>query len=204
MATVKRIHKSAKIESVPAKRPSKSTKLNRSKYRVTGCTANKSIDNQNKLRSDFLTMNDDCIIAILNHLEVKDLPSIANTSIRMQTLARMAFSSKFRNQRVVLVETEETVEDCLRNFGSQIHSICLKRPSDIPSRQGDGSSISLILIKHCPLLTDLKLHNYNFGTGFCDEVEAMMARLRHICLSSEVFEVSICRSPVGVAPINNN
>lgn len=201
MQIVKRKRKSSKIESVPAKRTLKSTKLIRKNHKTADSIVNQSIQH----RSDLLIMNDDCIIEILNHLELKDLSSMANTCCRLRILARMAFSSKYRSKQVTLEESENTVEDCLRNFGSQMQSIYFKRPSNIPSRIGDGSHILRLLIKYCPLLTRLEVHHYNFASGFSDEMQTMLSHLRHFRLSTELIPVESYTQVhrAEAAPVNN-
>lgn len=121
-----------------------------------------SIDDHIQHRASLLSMSNDCIFEVLTYLQLKDLSSVANACSRLQTLAQMTFSSEYRGRVVRLEESEETVEDCLRNFGSQIQSIYLERPSDIAPRETDGNAIVSLVVTYCRSLTHLEVRNYNF------------------------------------------
>lgn len=69
----------------------------------------------------FLSLNDECINKILKNLEWKDLCKIANMCSRLRELARKVFSSIYDGTAFTLMESGETIEDLVRNFGSTMH-----------------------------------------------------------------------------------
>lgn len=114
-------------------------------------------------RPSLLALNDDCILEIFKNLELKDLCSASNTCSRIRGLAQMEFASRYKDKTFTLLENDEKVADYLRNFGSQIHSIELKRPMEIPSHTVLGDTYILhLLAEYCGSLSKLKLFSYEF------------------------------------------
>lgn len=174
----------------------KNTSSNRKNRQAATKIVEKSTDGRIEQQCEFQTMNDYCIIEIFKNLELKDLSAAANTCSRLQTLAQMAFSSKYRDQRVNLEESEEILEDCLRNFGSQMQSVRIQRPREIRFRDGGGIQVLSLLLKYCDSLKHLEVHDYSFLPGVNEEVKAMLSRTRFFCLSNcgMTYMSSECRS----------
>lgn len=132
-------------------------------HTISGSIVTVSPPNSIQEQPSFQLLNDDCILAILKHLELADLCSVASTCLRMRELAQMDFTSKYKNGALTLEECDKSVANYLRNFGSQLNSLQLSRPRDPPSHTMlDGTYILHLLAEHCSSLTDLSFYNYAF------------------------------------------
>lgn len=139
-------------------------------------------------RPSLLSLNDDCILEIFKNLELKDLCSASNTNSRARGLAQTDFASRYKDKVFTLLENDEKVADYLRNFGSQIHSIELKRPMEIPSHDVLGDTYILhLLTEYCGSLSKLKLFRYEFNhrsDSNTKQLHPLFSRLKTLTVTS--------------------
>lgn len=132
-------------------------------HTISGSIVTVSPADSTQERPSLQSLNDDCILAILKYLELTDLCSAASTCSRIRELAQMDFTSKYKDKVLTLGESDKSVANYLRNFGSQLNSLLLTRPSDLPPRDALGGAYILqLLAENCSSLTDLTLNGYAF------------------------------------------
>lgn len=129
----------------------------RKQHIIAGSIVHVSIADEIREQTTLLSLNDDCFLEIFKQLELKDLCAISNVCLRLRGLAQTDFSSKYKDKVFTLRESDdEIVADCLRNFGSQIQSLQLKRLKFRPSY------VLHLVSKYCDSLIRLELYWYVF------------------------------------------
>lgn len=95
----------------------------------------------------------DCLIDILILLDIKDLTAIADCSRNFRSLARRAFSLKYRN---VFNMDENTTPRALRKFGDLIRFIRMKEYYILDEKK-------VLLISECaPNLVAMRFNQYDW------------------------------------------
>lgn len=166
----------------------------RSQHTIAGHVVHVSIAHQvQEKHCNFLSMDDECIGRILEYLERKDLCSMADMCSRLRKLSRKRFSSIYDGQVLEWVQTGESIEDCLRNFGSLITSIRLERSSKL--NHYDVSHILGLLQKNCSRLISLEanLCFYNKDEP-AENLVDLFSRLQQVKLTK-------CAIPYGLTKI---
>lgn len=131
---------------------------------------------------NLLSMPDDCVRDIMHRLELKDLCSVAGASQRLRTLAKAVFRPKGKNLRL-RVKSVQDVQECLRSFGPEIQSICIKLSDEL--QKSHHNSVLNVLVQHCGgTLTTLRIHNFTFemNSAIIAESRPLLAGLKKIIL----------------------
>lgn len=156
--------------------------------------------------TDSICLFSQLVIDILQHLDWKDLSSVADLCPRLQALAQAVFQSKWTNFQMMASSAEEA-ERGLRHFGAHIESLCL-----IPTnwlQLADFEKILHSLVKNCSdTLSSLEIHHFMFDCDqkIIDFCEPLFCHLRKLILKdcvmfigwleicSELTEFSLIRS----------
>lgn len=134
---------------------------------------------------NLLGINDDCLLGIMQHLDLKDLCNVASVCDRFKQLAVMVFSSKWKDAAMI-VSSVEDVKVFLRHFGSIAESIRLEATTEF-TENGNCNSILKLLVEYCDsILTRLEMHNFEFVTknGFIWFSRSLFAGLRKLVLKN--------------------
>lgn len=112
---------------------------------------------------NLLTINDDCILEILNNLDCIDLGSVADLS-RLKYTAEKVFLSKWKGAVTLSHDAKQEAYDFLRNLGSQIKSIRLMPNDEHKSKLMHDESIVNLLGEYCSAsLGSLEIHRLDFS-----------------------------------------
>lgn len=132
----------------------------RKQHTIAGSIVNVSIAEQmNRKRFGLLSLNDKLIIGVLQHLDWKDLWSVANTqSQRLKKLTERTFASMYEDRVLCMSESDSTIEDCLRTFGPHIRSLRLSPPLRMGPH--NGAQILYLVQNHCTSLISLELERF--------------------------------------------
>lgn len=117
------------------------------------------------------TLNDNCILYVMDHLPLADLCNTAEVSKRLNELAQLSFRLKYRNLDMKLLATKDTkitteqTRSLFRNFGALITSLHVSRKDfefDQPAQNPfKGLKTLLRLIyKHCNSLQSLTIGHF--------------------------------------------
>lgn len=146
-------------------------------------------------RTEFMDMNDDCLLHIFKKLPPHNLYAIASTCIRLQALARTTFNSKINNQYLDLAMMvkehlpypKNYIDNFLRTFGDLIKEIDFN-VDNMPLRyQLANSEMFISLAAYC-------------GGGRLEKL-----RLINIALSSEqIFKASKLLCGLKTIHLNNS
>lgn len=139
----------------------------------------------------FSTINDDCILHVLEHLSLPDLCSIAEVSVRFKQLAQYVFRVKYMNTELnmnLLCNRTEKItmkqaRSLLYNFGQFIKILHVSRKDfkfDTPfQRPFVGQQKLFHLIgKYCSSLERLTIGHFWFNTDLIKETLPTFARLQ--------------------------
>lgn len=113
---------------------------------------------------DFLSFNDDCILAIMDYLNLKDLCNLASVCNHLQELAIVTFSAKWRDHTFIIDSGDEMFEAYLRNFGSIATAIRLEIAPEFESSVNSSIILSSLMKYRSNALTHLELANFRFET----------------------------------------
>lgn len=131
-----------------------------------------------------LGINDDCLLEIMRHLELKDLCSAAGVCDRFNELAKMVFSAKWKDATWI-VDSVDEAHDYLCNFGRITKSIRMKLTTEL-KKAGNCSNILDLMVKYCShTITHLELHNFIFETNntIIWQSRAIFVKLKKIILT---------------------
>lgn len=70
--------------------------------------------------SSLLSLNDDCLLAIMQYMRAQDLAELAQCSKRLRSLAAQEYGHRYRNGYDFATKTNQTI---LRLFGHEIKSL---------------------------------------------------------------------------------
>lgn len=137
--------------------------------------------NRRDQKSYFAELNDDCVTAVLRLLDLKDMSSFANTCTRFRGLARAEFANRYKDETIVLQNTNRFMLDIIRNFGSQLKDMTLYAIPESTHRS-DFSLLTLVAI-YCVSLKVLHLRSFKFlQTSNCRQIVRFAGRLRKLVL----------------------
>lgn len=159
--------------------------------------------------SNFLTLNDDCLMSVFDFLNLDDLCAVADVCSRFQQNARTLFSySKLKDSYKIsycicggryLPETIMRTEKVLRNFGAFITSIDVEvwhHYCVIP--QNYHISFARLLNRYCSgtVLHELVIQRYAISDGIALLLQPVLPTLRKL----EILECLLAKSFVQMLP----
>lgn len=155
-------------------------------------------------------MPDDCILEVMNHLELKDLYNLASTCKRFKGLAQQTFKSKWKNPSLIIDRHSlEYANDFLRTFGPVAKSLRLTLNDGANTSHSCGSILSA-LVQYCGgIITRLELHNFMFGNSdqSITKSRPLLVRLKKVILHNCTVSVKWfiqCRNLTELDLVNNN
>lgn len=110
---------------------------------------------------DFMHLNDDCIFEIFNHLQLNELTAVSSSCSRLKYLAQQHFALKYKNKLCTLSGSGMEIGRCLQTFGSQMTSLCLKRPMERAGHLINDRRFLSLLYGYCDSLLRLELIHFN-------------------------------------------
>lgn len=137
------------------------------------------------------SINNDCMLEILNHLECIDLGSIADVS-ELKKAAQMVFASKWKGMVTLKHDDKQKARDFLHNLGPQIKSICLV-PSDEhkPNQMHDKSVFHLISQYCCGTLRDLAIRCWSYLHETKEISPSLFSGLQKLTLEDCVISIEM-------------
>lgn len=147
---------------------------------------------------NLLTINDDCILEILNDLDCIDLGSVADLS-RLKYMAEKVFLSKWKGAVTLNHDAKQEAYDFLRNLGSQIKSIRLMPLNEHKSKRMHDESIVNLLGEYCSAsLSCLEIHRLDFSFFRTEEIRpTLFSGLQRFILVD-------CVIPIGMLSMCND
>lgn len=158
-------------------------------HTIAGCAVNVTLPVAVAHPPNLIHMPDDCVMDILRHLELKDLCSVASVCQRLNGLAKDVFTLKWKDLHMTITNVPE-LQQFLRTFGTEIHSISIDLSDDLPKSQ--HNSVLNALVQHCSgTLTFLKMRNFTFETNVAiiDESRRFLVGLKRLQLQKCTISV---------------
>lgn len=156
-----------------------------------------------------LDLDDDCLLIILEYMDVVELCDIAETCKRTQKLAQYTFRLKHKrlNLNTIRAITLQKTMRLLRNFGSVITSLNISRKLLSPLETNKASEKLLILIgTHCgENLTELSLKNIRMTVKSMNQMEKVFGSLTSMTFEHFSFnnsDLSALNDKLEVLKIN--
>lgn len=156
---------------------------------------------------NLLSMPDDCVKDIMRQLELRDLCSIAGVCQRFNALAKAVFKPKWKDLRLTVNDVRD-LQECVRCFGAEIQSICLKPSENL--QKSHHNSVLNVLVEHCSgTLTSLEMINFTFemNCAIITESRSLLTGLKkmvlHKCTVSVKWFVE-CRELVELELIDSH
>lgn len=141
--------------------------------------------------ANLLSINNDCILEILNKLECIDLGSVAGLS-GLQEAIQMVFASKWKGNVTFDHGTKSRASDFLQNIGSQIRSIRLVQSDDVHE---NGSEIVRSISQFCSEGTLSNLEIIGWSCGLVDEISpSLLSGLQTLFLQDCVIPSGMLNS----------
>lgn len=148
--------------------------------------------------TNLLSINNDCILEILNKLECIDLGGVAGLS-RLQEAIQMIFASKWKGIVTFDHNTKSRACDFLQNIGPQIRSIRLVQSDDAHDNDSD---IVRSISQYCSVGTLSNLEMLGWSCGLVDDISpSLLSGLQTLFLQDCVIPIGMLDSCKGLTEL---
>lgn len=135
-------------------------------------------------RTEFMDMNDECLLNVFKYLSPHGLNAIASTCTHLRVLARLSFAAEDANKsldlplmvKLHLPESQAYIESFLRNFGDLI------REMDMPLAGWLPDDIFNLAVKYCGggTVEKLRIHGYTPNSLQINAAHELFGHLKSI------------------------